>query len=74
MALSTEDAARLAKLSAAYDALIAGQAVARVEFNGRVTAYTAGDTAALKAEVDALNSAAASTTGRRRGAVGFRFR
>lgn len=71
MALSTDDAARLAKLKAAYDALISGKQVVRVEFNGHVTHYGQGSVAALQAEVAGLE-AKASCSGRVRGSLRFR--
>jgi hypothetical protein len=74
MALTADQAARLAKLQAAYDALITGQQVVRVEFNGRQTTFGPGDTTKLKAEIDELNAVAATRTGRRNGAVRFAFR
>lgn len=75
MALSDADAARLVTLQAAYDALISGQALARVEWNGRVTSYNKGDTASLLATINALKAqeAASSASGRRAGAIRFRF-
>ena len=72
MALSTQDAATLVSLQAAYDKLISGQAVAVVQENGSKTEWAKGDVAALKARIDSLN-AAASPTGRARGAIGFRI-
>lgn len=74
MALTTDQVTRLAALQTAYDALISGKAVARVEFNGRLTAFGPGDVKTLKSEIDELTAAAASPSGRRRGAIGFRSR
>lgn len=71
MALSAADAARLAALRAAYDQLISGKAVAKVQRDGRSIDYAQGDKERLRGEIDALEAAAA---GRRRGAITFRFR
>lgn len=73
MALTTEETARLASLTAAYDRLIGGSAVAKVSAFGRTVDYAQADMARLKAEIDQL-SAAASDTGNRRGALRFRIR
>lgn len=73
MALTADQAMRLAKLQAAYDGLITGQNVVKVEFNGRLTSFGQGDTAKLKSEIDELNALAARS-GRRNGAVRFAFR
>lgn len=75
MALSDADAARLASLKAAYDALISGVRVARVRTTaGREVEYGQGDVAALKREIDQLEALATSTTGARRGALRFQVR
>ena len=74
MALSTEDAARLASLKAGYDALLLGQNVVRVQTHGgRLVERGQGDVAALKREIDQLEGLAASTsaTPRTRGALRF---
>lgn len=73
MPLSTDDAARLAKLKVAYDALISGKQVVRVEFNGHVTHYGLGSVKALQAEIAGLEAQAGSS-GRVRGALRFRIR
>ena len=73
MALTTEDAARLADLRAAYDKLIKGEKVASVTAFGRRKDYAQADLKRLKDEIDDLAAQAATTTGRRRGAIGFRF-
>jgi hypothetical protein len=72
MALSAPDADRLAKLQAAYDALLTGAKETSVKFaDGRGVDYAAGDMTKLKSEIDQLN-AKASPRGRSRGAIGFR--
>ena len=73
MALTSEEELRLAKLQAAYDKLISGQAVAEVQSDGETLKYTAGNFAHLKAAIDALNAKKASSTGRTRGAIRFRI-
>lgn len=71
MALTDAQAARLAKLQTAYDALIGGSKVQRISTpNGPSVEYGPGDTAKLKAEIDQLN-AAASTSAYQRGAIRF---
>lgn len=74
MALSTADATRLARLSAAYDDLLTGAAIVRVQqHGGRMVEYGPGDAVRLKQEIDALNAQAATTRPvRMRGAIGFR--
>jgi hypothetical protein len=74
MALTADEAARLATLRAAYDRVITGGQVVRVEFNGRLTAFGPGNAAALLAEIQKLEVNEASPTARRRGAIGFRSR
>ncbi|HYD26980.1 gpW family head-tail joining protein [Brevundimonas sp.] len=74
MALSTEDAARLASLKAARDRLISGSQVESVTAHGRRVDYGAADLNRLDAEICALEAEGASRTGRRRGAIGFRWR
>jgi len=75
MALSADDAARLASLKAAYDKLIAGGQVQRVRnASGREVEYGRGDVEALKREIDQLEGLAASTSGARRGALRFQVR
>lgn len=73
MALTSEQTTRLASLTAAYDRLIAGEAVAKVSAFGRTVDYSQADMTRLKAEIDQL-SASASDTGNRRGALRFRVR
>lgn len=73
MALSDADTARLASLRSAYDALISGAKVAKVNAFGRQVEYAQADMERLKAEIDQL-VAADSTTGNRRGALRFRIR
>lgn len=74
MALSDDEAARLAKLKAAYDALIAGSKTQSFHLaNGLAVSYGPGDVTRLKAEIDALSDKA-STGGRIRGAVRFQVR
>lgn len=75
MALSTEDAARLASLKLARDRLISGGQVAKVTSGGRTVEYSQADMSRLDGEICALEaSAATSGPVRRRGALGFRFR
>lgn len=71
MALSPAEAQRLADLRAAYDQLIAGKAVAKVQRDGRSIDFAQADVARLRAEIESLEAAAA---GRRRGPIRFRFR
>lgn len=73
MALSASDAARLATLQAALDALISGARVAKITVNGKTTEYSKGDVAELKSQIQILQAAAASSSGRTRGAIGFRL-
>lgn len=73
MALSTEDAARLASLKAAYDLLITGAHVALAMSGGRQVRYGVGDIPRLRAEIDRLEALAANPTGRQRGAMKFRI-
>lgn len=73
MALSTEDAAALASLRAAYRALIAGDKVAKVTAFGRQVEYAQADVGRLQAEIDRLE-ALQTSAGRRRGAITFRVR
>lgn len=77
MALSSDDQTRLSRLQAAYDALISGQAVAKVALaGGRMKEYAKADMTKLKAEIDALRTQAASptvsSTPRQRGSVRVR--
>ena len=71
MALSTDDAAALASLRAAYRALIAGDKAAKVTAHGRTVEYAQADLTRLKAEIDALAAQDTSTggSGRTRGAL-----
>lgn len=73
MALSADDAARLAKLQTAYDLLISGQQIAEVDYNGRRTVFNKGDVVELKKQIDGLNALARAGTGRQRGAIRFRL-
>jgi hypothetical protein len=76
VALSTEDAARLAALRTAYDQLIMGANVVRVQLahGGRLTDFGPGDAARLKQEIDRLETLDANPCARRRGALRFRIR
>lgn len=75
MPLSTEDAARLANLKLARDRLISGDQVSKVTSGGRTVEYGQADMTRLDGEIDSLETAATSTTPRRkRGAITFRFR
>lgn len=56
MALSTADAARLVILQAARDKLIAGQAIAEIEYNGERRSYARADLQRLDDEITALNA------------------
>ncbi len=71
MSLSTEDAADLVALKAAYRRLIRGEAGAKVNAFGRQVEYHQADLGRLKAEIDRLEAEAASGSGRRRGALRF---
>ncbi len=73
MALTAEQEVRRLALQTAYDAIIAGRGVQRIEYNGQVTHYAAGNIAALQSELALLNIDATTRPSRRRGAVGFRF-
>jgi hypothetical protein len=73
MALSPADAARLSSLFAARDSLISVVAVAEVEYAGQRTVYAKADLARLDREIQELQTAAASPTGRTRGAIRFRL-
>ncbi len=73
MPLSTADAMRLAQLQGARDALISGTQTAEIEFAGQRTVYAKADMSRLDREIQALQSAAASPTGRTRGALRFRL-
>lgn len=72
MALSQDDAARLALLRAAYDKLISGSAVAKVSAGGRSVDYQQADIGRLKTELDAL-AARDDGAGRTRRPLTFRF-
>jgi hypothetical protein len=72
MALSPSDQARLTTLQGALDALISGSRVAKITVNGKTTEYAKGDVAELKSQIQILQAAALSPTGRTRGAIGFR--
>jgi len=77
MALSTADAARLATLKSGYDQLLLGTNTVSVRTaNGRMIERGQGDIAALKREIDQLESQAAlpDETPRPRGALRFRVR
>jgi len=75
MALSTEDAARLASMKAARDRLLKGEAVAEVSSGGRSKKYAQADLAGLEGQIDALEASAVSGRPvRRRGSITFRFR
>lgn len=71
MALSTEDAATLAALKAARLRLMTGAAVEKVQSGGRLVEYTPANAGKLQSEIDALEAAAATSSGRlrRRGAL-----
>jgi hypothetical protein len=77
MALSDADAARLASLQGAYDKLISGQAVAKVQSaGGRMVEYGKADIATLRQEIDGLKAAAAAPSScppRTRGSITFRI-
>lgn len=73
MALSPEDAARLARLRTARDELISGKAVSSVSAHGRRVDYGQADMGRLDAEIRDLEAQSTSVSGRRRGAVGFRW-
>lgn len=74
MALSSAEQARLDSLKAARDLLISGRGVAEVRSStGRSKKFAPADMDDLKSEIRALE-AKASTSGRLRGAITFRFR
>ncbi len=73
MALTVDQALRLAKLQGAYDALISGQNIAEVDYNGRRTLFGKGDVAELKRQIDSLNAIGAASCGRQRGSIRFRL-
>lgn len=64
MALSAADAARLASLSAAYDLLVSGKAIAEVEYNGERRAFAKADLQKLQDEIANLSSGVASVRSR----------
>lgn len=73
MALSAAEQARLDSLRAARDLLISGRAVAEVQSGGRSKKFAQANMDDLTAEIRGLE-ARATTGGRQRGAVTFRFR
>lgn len=75
MALSTEDAARLARLKSDRAAALDPNRVTKVASGGRSIEKATPDLKRIQAEIDALEAAAQTTTGRvrRRGAITFRF-
>ncbi len=76
MALSPADAARLQQLRIKRDQAIGGGQITKVASAGRSMDMTAASLDSLTAEIDALEAAAQTPTGRirRRGAVTFRIR
>ncbi len=76
MALSTEDATRLARLKTDLATAMDPNRVTKVSSGGRSIEKAAPDLERMQAEIDALEAAALTTTGRvrRRGAITFRFR
>lgn len=76
MALTSDEATRLANLQAAYDKLISGQQVVLAMtggLTGRRVQYGLGDIPTLKAEIEILIAKRDSRTGRTRGALRFRL-
>lgn len=73
MALSPTEQARLDSLRSARDLLISGRAVAEVQSGGRSKKFAQADMGELKDEIRGLE-ARASTSGRLRGTLKFRFR
>lgn len=76
MALSPADAARLEQLRLKRDQVMTGGQVTKVATAGRSMEMTEASLESLNAEIDALEAAAQTSTGRirRRGSVTFRFR
>lgn len=74
MALTTEEAARLAALIAKRDALIGGEAVKKITHGARSKELADGDSDKLQAEIDRLEAQAATGSTRRRGAITFALR
>ncbi len=78
MALTTDQASRLATLKAAYDSIIIGGNVVHVQsVGGRMVQYGPGNASLLKQEIDALEAIACLPSGasvRRRGALRFSVR
>jgi hypothetical protein len=73
MALSSAEQARLDSLIAARDLLMSGRAVGKVQSGGRSKEFAQANMEDLKAEIRGLE-ARASTSGRQRGSITFRFR
>ena len=75
MALSTEDAARLASLKASLAAVLDPNRVTKVASGGRSIEKATPDLKKIQSEIDALEAASLTSTGRvrRRGAITFRF-
>lgn len=73
MSLTTEESTRLATLKTVRDKLMMGQVVQRVTYNGFETNFAPGDLARVESEIERLEAKAGGKSGRRRGAMGFRF-
>lgn len=73
MALSDAEAARLAQLEAARDALISGRSVSKISAHGRSKDMAPADLSRLEGEIETLRMAQQSGNRRRRGALTFRF-
>lgn len=76
MALSTADAARLAELRAQLAAALDPNRATKVTSGGRSVERATPDIKALERQIDALEAADATASGRvrRRGALTFRWR
>jgi hypothetical protein len=74
MALTDEEAARLAALIARRDALIGATAVKKITHGSRSKEMTDGDSDKLQAEIDRLEAQAVTGSRRRRGAITFALR
>lgn len=74
MALTVEQAARLAALIAQRDALIGGGAVKKITHGSRSKEMTEGNADKLQAEIDRLEAQAITGCSRRRGAITFALR